>query len=125
MVHVEIPQRRPWIGIGVLAAVALGVLVAVVNIYAGLLLITLAAGGATLALPGVRAMLIPASAGQRAAEVVTWPAVEQRTICTAEGDSRAAIVVPATSAEGYHTVWTSEGYVLADDAGKIVYALKR
>ena len=126
MVHVEIPQRRPWIGLGLLAAVALGALLAVVNIYAGLSLIALAvAGGAAIALPGVRGLLLPATAAQPAAEVVSWPAVEQRAVYAADGIARAAIVVPAASAAGYQTVWTSEGYALVDAAGKIVHALKR
>ena len=46
-------------------------------------------------------------------------------VYTAEGDERAAIVVPAASADGYRAVLTSAGYHLVNDAGQIVYTLKR
>ncbi len=48
--------RRSWASIGWLAAIALGALVAVVNIYAGLLLMALAVvGAATFVLPRISA----------------------------------------------------------------------
>jgi hypothetical protein len=126
MVHVEIPRRRPWAGIGLLAAVALGALVAVVNIYAGLLLIALAgAGVGIVALAGTRPALAASAFTGSAAKMNAWPAVAQRTIYDDEGVSHVAIAVPAASADGYQTVWTTDGYVLVDTAGKVVYKLKQ
>src|SRR5688500_13814034 len=118
--------RRSWISIGWLAAIALGALVAVLNIYAGLLLMALAVvGAAAFALPRGRApqqrsiVEDPATVGTR------WPSSVQRTIYTADGETRAAFVVPAQAAEGYQSVLTPDGYMLVNHEGQVVYTLKR
>jgi hypothetical protein len=118
--------RRSWISIGWLAAIALGALVAVLNIYAGLLLMALAVvGAAAFALPRARApqqqsiVEDPATVGMR------WPSSVQRTIYTADGEARAAFVVPTQAAEGYQSVLTPDGYMLVNHEGQVVYRLKR
>ena len=118
--------RRSWVSIGWLAAIALGALVATLNIYAGLLLMALAVvGAATFVLPRTSAPQQPTMVGAPATVVTSWPSSVQRTVYTADGEARAALVVPVEATEGYQTVLTSDGYALVNDTGQVVYTLKR
>ena len=118
--------RRSWASIGWLAAIALGALVATLNIYAGLLLMALAiVGAATFVLPRMSAPQRPAIVEAPATVAASWPPSAQRSVYTADGEARAALVVQAEAAEGYQTVLTSDGYALVNGAGQVVYRLKR
>jgi hypothetical protein len=109
-----------------LLAVVCGLLVAVLNIYAGALLIvlpTLMIAG--FALPNGRTVQ-PAPAVARSAPArIVWAPMAQRSISTADGAERQALVVPSQQADGYQMVLTTDGYALVDDQGQVVYTLKR
>src|SRR5688572_540571 len=120
MLHMQSLHRRSWVSIGWLIAIALGVLVAVFNIYAGVLLITLASvGGATLVLPRSSLPQQPSVANMPAAGAAAWPSTVQRTVYTTAGTTRSAFVVPVQAIEGYQTVLIRDGYNLVNDAGQI------
>jgi len=126
MVHAEIPRRCPWVGMIWFVAILLGALLALINIYAGVLLIAfstaLALGFATLQRsPAYRA---PA-ARSREPRRIAWPPMAQRTVATPEGFEQAALVIPIERNDGYEMVLTADGYKLVDAAGRVVYALKR
>ena len=123
MLHSQTLPRRSWAGIGWLATIFLSLLVGLANIYVGMFLVA-------LAMLGITAMLLMSPRAVSAARTRTAPASfvrpsgAQWIIYTAEGDPRAAIVVPVDGVEGYTAVLTTEGYKLVNDAGQIVYALK-
>lgn len=116
MIHAEIPQRRPWGAIGLLAALAFGTLLAVFNLYAGLALIG-------VAILTVLAMALPAGARARRAPLL-WRASVRRSLVTAEQEPQMAFVIPAESVPGYTPMLTREGVVLVNDEGTIVYRMK-
>ena len=116
MIYATVPQRRPWVGIGWLAALAVGLLLSILNLYLGIALIGLATAAVLLlALPATRS---------RAAAPATWRASARRTIATADQEERVGFVVPAESTPGYTPMLTRDGYVLVNEAGTIVYRLK-
>jgi hypothetical protein len=121
MLQAQATRQRALASLGWLAALAIGALVAAINIYAGglLLLLTL------LALVGVALMQARPAAGSSASRALPIAPAAQQIVFTAEGAELPAIVVPAESAGGYRTVLTSTGYHLVNDAGQIVYTLGR
>lgn len=116
MIHAEIPQRRPWGAIGLLAALAFGALLAVFNLYAGLALIA-------VALLAVLALALPLVRVTRRAQV-TWRASVRRSLVTAEQEPQMAFVISAESVPGYTPMLTRDGYVLVNGEGTIVYRMK-
>jgi hypothetical protein len=126
MIHAEISRSRPWAGIAWVAALMIGGLIALINIYAGMLLIAFS----TALLVGYAALqwsrTLPASvASYSAPPRAAWQPMEQRTIATAEGVEQTALVIPIEQAAGYEMVLTVDGYKLVDGTGRVVYALKR
>jgi hypothetical protein len=125
MLTVQSLGRRSWMHIGWLILMALGALVAVFNLYTGLLLMLLIAiGGAALVAPNSLPRLRTATRKRRAARVALTPS-PRRIIYTADGNDQVAFVVPVQGVDGYQTVLTSEGYKLVNDNGEIVYTLAR
>ncbi|KPV51613.1 hypothetical protein SE17_20195 [Kouleothrix aurantiaca] len=116
MIHAEIPQRRPWGAIGLLAALALGTLLAVFNLYAGLALIA-------VAVLTVLAMALPLGGQARRAQV-SWRASVRRSLVAAGQEPQMAFVIPAESVPGYTPMLTREGVVLVNDEGTIIYRMK-
>lgn len=117
-------QRRSWAGAGGLVAILGGLLVAFLNIYAGMLLVGLGLLAIAAMLLQVRATPAGGARPRKAVAAFAPSTGVQRVVYTADGDPRAALVVPVESTPGYAMVLTSEGYKLVDDAGKIVYTLK-
>ena len=117
-------QRRSWAGAGGLAMIFVGLLVAFLNLYAGMLLIGLGLLSIAALLLQMRARPAGRARPRKAVAAFAPSTGTQRVVYTADGDARAALVVPVESAAGYAMVLTSEGYKLVDEAGKIVYALK-
>jgi hypothetical protein len=124
MLYVVSSRRRSWVSIGWLMAIAVSVVVAVFNIYAGLLLMLVAAiAGATFVLAG-RVPQSRSASRQPAAVGKAWSPIQRRTIYMADGAAREAFVVPVQGIPGYQTVLTADGYKLVNDAGQVVYTLK-
>jgi hypothetical protein len=125
MLYVQSLHRRSWVSIGWLIVIALGTLVAVFNMYVGVLLIMLASlGGAMLVLPRISLAQQPSVTQEPASGAATWPSTVQRTVYTTAGTTHSAFVVPVQGIEGYQTVLTRDGYRLVNDAGQIVYTFK-
>jgi hypothetical protein len=125
MLYVQTLHRRPWVSIGWLIIIALGALVAVFNIYVGVLLMTLASlNGAMLVLSRIGVPHQPSVAQEEAGGAAAWPSTVQRTVYTTAETTHAAFVVPVQGIEGYQTVLTRDGYRLVNDAGQIVYTFK-
>ena len=116
MIHAEIPQRRPWGAIGLLAALAFGTLLAVFNLYAGLALVG-------LAVLVVVAMALPLGGRARRARV-SWRASVRRSLVTAAQEPQMAFVIPAESVPGYTPMLTRDGVVLVNDQGTIIYRMQ-
>jgi hypothetical protein len=123
MIHAEIPRRRPWVGVIWLVAIALGALLVALHLYAGVLLALSAALVATYIAALQPSM--PRAARPRAAPRPAWQPAAQRTIVTADGAEQSALVAPVAGESDLTMVLTVEGYKLVDEAGRVVYALKR
>ena len=123
MIHAEVPRRRPWVGIIWSIALALGVLLLALQLYAAVVLAFSAALVATFAVTFRPAE--PQTRRTRMSAHSRWQPVAQRTIVTNDGVEQAALVAPVSSESGHTMVLTVEGYKLVDDAGRVVYALKR
>jgi hypothetical protein len=121
MVQVRTLRRRSWAGMVWLSVVALAILIAAINGYIGLLLIASATALATIIVLG---------AGTRPAKrmisaQIAWEPVAQRSISTAEGATRSALVTGIEQTDGYQMVLTIDGYRLIDANGQVVYTLKQ
>ena len=119
------PRQRSWAGMAWLIAFACGLLVAVVNIYAGVALVALftLVLAAFVLLSGRAAPPMPVTP-RRAPARLAWAPVPQRSISTADGAVRPALVIPLDQADGFQMVLTGDGYALVDDAGQVVYTLR-
>lgn len=125
MLQSQLQRRRPLAGIFWILLIAGGVALALVNLYAGLLLIALGALVA-LAMTRTNALAVPRAAVARPApRQALWAAAEQRVLADASGAARPAIVVHRDAESGYETVLTSEGYALVNRAGERVLPLGR
>lgn len=120
MLQSQLPRRRSLAGFFWMLLVAGGVALALVNVYAGLLLMAL---GTLVSLALARADALPAtrrSQAQPAARLSSWGPAEQRVLVDAADEQRAAIVVQRDAANGYEAVLTAEGYKFVNAAGEQV-----
>lgn len=116
MLYAQTISRRPWLGLAWLAAIAIGALLAIFNLFAGLLLLALA-GLAAVALAWPSARVPAASPAQ------LLPSA-RRQIAGAGGEPSVAFVVVAESTAGYRPVLTAQGYKLVNEQGQVVYSLR-
>jgi hypothetical protein len=119
MLQVQTQRRRSWAALIWLSVVAFSLLIAAINSYTILLLFAGAIAVASIIVLGTY------TTNRKLAARVIWQPVAQRTISTAEGIAQSALVAPIERDDGYEMVLTVEGYKLIDEAGQVVYALKR
>ena len=111
--------RSSWAGLLWLSIIAFGLLIAAINGYTALLLITGAIAVASVIVMGTY------TTNRKLVTRVVWQPMAQRTISDAEGATQSALVAPIERGDGYEMVLTVEGYKLIDQAGQGVYTLKR
>ena len=119
MLQVQTQRRRSWAGLLWLSIIAFGLLIAAINGYTALLLITGAIAVASVIVMGTY------TTNRKLVTRVVWQPMAQRTISDAEGATQSALVAPIERGDGYEMVLTVEGYKLIDQAGQVVYTLKR
>ncbi len=116
MLYVPTLSRRSWLGLAWLAAAVFGVLAAILNLYAGLLILALVAVGAV-------ALALPSAHAAKAQPARILPSA-RRLIASAEGEPSMAFVVVAESTPGYRPVLTAQGYKLVNEEGEVVYTFR-
>ena len=119
MLQVQTQRHRSWAGLIWLSLVGISLLIAVINSYTILLLLAGAIAVASIIILGTY------TTNRQLAARIIWQPVAQRTISSAEGTEQPALVAPIERDDGYEMVLTVEGYKLIDQAGQVVYTLKR
>ena len=119
MLQVQTQRRRSWAGMIWLSVVAFSLLIAAINGYTAIMLIIGAIAVASIIVLGTY------TTNRRLAARVIWQPMAQRTISNVEGATQSALVAPIERSDGYEMVLTVEGYKLIDEAGQVVYTLKR
>jgi hypothetical protein len=119
MVQVQTQRRRSWAGLIWLSIVAFSLLIAAINGYTILLLLAGAIAVASIIILGTY------TTNRKLTARVIWQPMAQRTISSAAGTEQPALVASIERDDGYQMVLTVEGYKLIDEAGQVVYTLKR
>jgi hypothetical protein len=101
---------------------------AVMLVLAALAALAYAAGAPVLALLLALVIAAPLLAShtytrRRAPVVAEAGAARQLTVQLEDGAVRQAILVPAVQGDGGRLALTADGYVLLDDAGRVIYRL--
>jgi hypothetical protein len=112
-------QRRSWAGLIWLSIVMFSLLIAAINGYTAFLLIAGAIVVASIIVMGIY------TSNRKLATRIAWQPTAQRTISNAEGATQSALIMPIERDDGYEMVLTVEGYKLVDQAGQVVYTLRR
>jgi len=120
MLQTHALRRQSWVGLAWVLAACFIVLAVILQGYLGGLLAASAIVATVLLFNSRRA-----PAAWRANSGSVWAPAAQRTVYTTAGEARPALAPPIEGVEGYQAVLTRDGYVLVDDAGRIVYTLKR
>jgi hypothetical protein len=124
MVQVSMPRGAPLAVIAMLALAAVVLVIAVLYPAAQVLMALLAV--LVLGLGSVAAVSYRAERRRPAVRPARLPGpVAQRSVQTAPGVTRQALVVPHQGADDLQLVLTVEGYQLVNDRGEVVYTLKR